>query len=108
MRDKHSKLWLKIRKQKINEFAERGIVRCEMCHGQPPGEFDRTILDLAHSRKRRKIENEEQLAEVALLCRSCHNMVEYKMTHDEMEQTIKEIIRRRDGDIPEIDAEIFC
>jgi len=104
MRDKKAKLWLKIRKQKIEEFADRGIVRCEMCNGQPPDDFSRTILDLAHSKKRRKIENEEEMAEVALLCRSCHNMVEYELTHDEMEKTIKEIIRRRDGNVSEIDA----
>ena len=107
MRDKKAKLWLKIKKQKIEEFARMGIVRCEMCTGQPSDDFNRTILDFAHSRKRRKIENEEQMGEVALLCRSCHNMVEYQMTHQEMEQTIKEIIRRRDGNISEIDAEIF-
>jgi hypothetical protein len=75
-----------------------------MCNGQPPDDFSRTILDLAHSKKRRKIENEEEMAEVALLCRSCHNMVEYELTHDEMEKTIKEIIRRRDGNVSEIDA----
>jgi uncharacterized protein with PIN domain len=104
VRDKKAKLWLKIRKQKIEEFASRGIVRCEMCNGQPPDDFSRTILDLAHSKKRRKIENEQEMAEVALLCRSCHNMVEYELTHEEMEKTIKEIIRRRDGNVLEIDA----
>lgn len=105
MRDKQAKLWLKIRKKKIEEFANLGIVRCEMCNGQPSGDFARQILDLAHSKKRRMIQNEEEMAEVALLCRSCHNHVEYKMTHDEMEQTIKEIIRRRNSEsFLEIDA----
>lgn len=98
MRDKKGKLWQKIRKQKIAEFAGLGIVRCEMCNGQPSSDFGRQILDLAHSKKRRMIQNEEELAEVALLCRSCHNHIEYKMTHDEMEATVKEIIRSRNGE----------
>lgn len=98
MRDKQGKLWLKIKKQKLSEFSELGIVRCEMCNGQPSSDFNRQILDFAHSKKRRMIQNEEELAEVALLCRSCHNYIEYQMTHDEMEQTVKGIIKRRTGE----------
>jgi hypothetical protein len=105
MRDKQGKLWKKLRKKIIEELGSRGVVRCEMCHGQPSSDFARQILDLAHSKKRRLIENEEEMKEVALLCRSCHNHVEYSMTHHEMEQTIKDIIRRRNGEsLLEIDA----
>ena len=88
MRDKHSKLWRKIRKKKIAELEGLGIMSCEMCHSTG-------ILDLAHSKKRRKIENEEELAEVALLCRQCHNFIEYNLTQPEMEKVVREIIERR-------------
>lgn len=104
MRDKQGKLWQKIKKQKIEEFSSLGIVRCEMCNGQPSSDFSRQILDFAHSKKRRKIVDEKELAEVALLCRSCHNYIEYQMTHDEMEQTVKRIIEQRSKE----HDEIFC
>lgn len=97
MKDPKGKIWLRIKKQKISEFAKRNIVKCEMCYGLPPEDFERQVLDLAHSKKRRFIQNELEMAEVALLCRKCHNFVEYKMSHEEMYKTITDIIKRRDG-----------
>lgn len=98
MRDKKGKLWSRLRKQIIKDLEAQGIFTCEMCHGTG-------ILDLAHSRKRRKIENEDQLGEAALLCRQCHNHIEYKLTQPEMEKVVKDIIDRRNSkDILEIDA----
>lgn len=88
MRDKQGKLWSKLRKKIIEELEELGIQSCEMCGSS-------WLLDLAHSRKRRKIENEEQLGEVALLCRKCHDFIEYKLSQPEMEKVVKEIIDRR-------------
>lgn len=88
MRDKQGKLWRKLRKQKLSELEGLGIMSCEMCHSS-------WLLDLAHSKKRRKIENEEELGEVALLCRKCHDFIEYKLTQPEMEKVVKEIIERR-------------
>lgn len=95
MRDPKGKLWLKVRKEIIADFERRGIMQCEMCHSQPPT-FERTILDLAHSKKRRCIKDLTELKEVALLCRHCHNFLETG-THEVMYQTITEIIKRRDG-----------
>lgn len=98
MRDKQGKLWKKIRQQKLSELEELGIGSCEMCGSS-------WLLDLAHSKKRRKIENEEELGEVALLCRKCHDFIEYKLPQPEMERVVKEIIARRcQTDILEIDA----
>jgi hypothetical protein len=96
MRDPKNELWFKIKKQKIEEFAEKGIMQCEICSGHPLDDPERQILSMAHSRKRRKIENEEQLAEVALLCIRCHRLLD-GMTHEDMEREIKAIITRRDG-----------
>lgn len=98
MRDKKGQLWKKLKQQKILELERLGIMRCEMCHGSG-------ILDLAHSKKRRKIEDEEEMGEVALLCRQCHDFIEYKLTHEEMEKVVLGIIRNRNPeDILEIDA----
>lgn len=97
MRDKQGRLWSSLKKRIVKDLEARGIMKCEMCHGSG-------ILDLAHSKKRRKIENEDELGEVALLCRQCHNFIEYRLSQPEMERVVKEIVERRNPEnILEID-----
>jgi hypothetical protein len=47
----------------------------------------------AHSRKRTRIETPEQMAELAWACDICHKI--QKMSHAEMETTVKAAIERR-------------
>lgn len=52
-------------------------------------------LSPAHSRKRRKIETKEQYFEVVAACGFCHRFLDEKMSHEEMEQTVKAVIQQR-------------
>lgn len=63
------------------------IRNCELCGGT----FG---LALAHSKKRRFIQTREDYFEVALLCQSCHDNLEFG-GHERMAEKIREIIRRR-------------
>lgn len=96
MRDKQGKLWARIKKEKIFEFSNRGIIHCEMCNGLHRDKPEGLILDFAHSKKRRKIETVEELGQVALLCRVCHNRIEI-LPQDEMYREVVGIIKRREG-----------
>jgi len=49
---------------------------------------------LAHSKKRRMIQDRDDYFEVALLCQTCHENVEFS-GHENMERAIREIIERR-------------
>jgi hypothetical protein len=51
----------------------------------------------AHSRKRELIQTPEQMAELAWACDPCHKFLDQKMSHAEMEQTVKEAIARRES-----------
>jgi len=96
MRDPQGKIWLRIKKEKIKEFERLGIMTCEMCDGTGTT-FEHSILDMSHSRKRKDIQNEEQMAEVCLLCRHHHNFVEYKLNAEERLKLHQDIIKRREG-----------
>lgn len=69
------------------EWAMKGIDRCEQCYGT----FG---LSLAHSKKRRFIENKADYWEVALLCQTCHTNIEYS-GHENMANVVREIIANR-------------
>lgn len=51
-------------------------------------------MSFAHSLKRRFIDSEEKLKEVALLCQICHDTVEH-LGHESMYLRITDIITRR-------------
>lgn len=68
----------------------------DYCEVQLPG-CERTMnLTPAHSRKRSKIETKEQYFEVVCACGNCHRLLDEKMSHEEMEQAVKSVIRNRD------------
>ena len=60
---------------------------CEVCGATWP-------VALAHSKKRRMIQDRDDYFEVALLCQTCHEEVEFS-GHENMERAIKEIIAAR-------------
>lgn len=73
-------------------FLTLGIYSCEVKHKDCLGGW---LCGLAHSRKRRKIENKEQFFEVVLACVKCHEWLDNILSHEEMEAKVKEIIAKR-------------
>lgn len=69
-------------------FDALGIRSCEKCGST-------FHLTWAHSRKRRFINSDEGMKEVALLCCACHEKLE-RLPHSEMFAEINRIIERRD------------
>lgn len=69
------------------EWDARGQNGCEIC-GSTFGQA------LAHSKKRRMIENKTDYWEVALLCVTCHADIEYS-GHENMANTVRQIITNR-------------
>jgi hypothetical protein len=45
--------------------------------------------------KRRFIKSDEQLREVCLACQSCHQVLDERMTHEQMLTTVREVIANR-------------
>jgi hypothetical protein len=68
-------------------FENLGISWCEECGST-------FHLTYAHSMKRRFIQTDQQMKEVALLCLNCHDRIEH-LPHSEMYQKITEIIALR-------------
>ena len=68
-------------------FIKLGVDWCELCG-------TRFGLTWAHSRKRRFIENDEMMKEVALLCLKCHTQAEMLPDY-EMFSLITKIIAER-------------
>jgi hypothetical protein len=88
---KKGRHWREIRTNVVIP-ALNGIDYCEFGF---PGCLKGIMLTPAHSRKRRKIENDEQLAEVAVCCIPCHRVLDEQMTHADMEAAVKKAIARR-------------
>lgn len=92
-RGKKTRQWDKVRAELKKEFEAKDIVTCEIC-----GRSD--YLSFAHRLKRRKITDEAELRQVALLCmdspqgEGCHNKLEYG-GHERMYNEITAIIARR-------------
>jgi hypothetical protein len=62
------------------------------------------ILDPAHSKKRREMKGNDIYA-VAIACRNAHNVLDYEMTHSDMEQAVLRAIQANGGIIlPEAKA----
>ena len=81
------KRWDYIRAQIKKEFAANGVTRCEMCNSG-------MYLSFAHRLKRRFIHTDEEMRQVALLCVTCHAVIERK-SHAEMFEIVTTLIRDR-------------
>lgn len=89
---KKSKQWIEARKEVVEHFEEIGLP--VLCEAQLEGCTRTMFLTFAHSRRRRNIENAEQLKEIALLCSTCHSIVDgWKPEHTEY--YIKQLIDKR-------------
>jgi len=54
------------------------------------------ILDPAHSKKRREMQGND-IYVVAIACRNAHSVLDYEMTHSEMEQAVLRAINANGG-----------
>jgi len=75
------------------EWEHKGITICEVQHERCMQTF---ALSLAHSKKRRFINDKETYWEVCLACVKCHEWLDNVLTHEEMEEEVKRIIERRE------------
>lgn len=73
-------------------WAANPITYCEV---RLPGCFGTYGLHPAHSLKRRFIDSKEKYFEVVAACNFCGSYLDEKMSHDEMERTVKRIIESR-------------
>ena len=78
------------------QLAEIGIVGCELNWQDCTGIH---FTGLAHSKRRRKIKNNDELSEVILACGNCHFALDTKYSHEETEQLVKTVIRDRSAKI---------
>lgn len=85
--------WLRVRRNLKAEFEKQGIVACEFGISEQCTPLN--FLSFAHSLKRRFIETEEQLRECGLACFACHQILDERMTHDEMFATVRGVIESR-------------
>jgi len=66
---------------------------CELRYAGCMGRFG---LALAHSLKRREIHTREQYFEVVAACQKCHERLDLKMSHAEMQTAVKAVIAGRE------------
>lgn len=89
-RTKQHRQWAKELKE---WWVERGYPRyCELGFEGCMGTFG---LALCHSKKRRFIYTKEDYWEVCAGCVKCHEVLDLKMSHEDMERTVREVIARR-------------
>lgn len=88
---KKTKAWDAERAKLKVRFAAVGITECEL---RLAGCWKTNTLGFAHSKKRRHIQGDE-IREVALLCNSCHDVVE-RLAEAEMTEAIRKIISSRE------------
>lgn len=69
----------------------------EFCEVRLDGCFGTYGLHPAHSLKRRFIDTKEKFFEVVAACGYCGAYLDEKMSHEEMEATVKRIIDERDA-----------
>lgn len=86
--------WDSVRAKLKVRFEKAGITRCEKCRAD-------NFLGFAHAVKRRflsryaEIGSPEHIETVALLCNPCHDIIELRMSHEEMKAEIMRIISAR-------------
>lgn len=89
---KAAERWKTARKEVVDFFTAIDLpwtceARLEGCTGE-------MFLTLAHSKKRRDIKDAAELKEVALLCSTCHDIVD-AWKKDHTEYYIKQLIEKR-------------
>ena len=89
--------WMEAREHLKHRFEEMQVTTCEL--HWPHHCWRNNGLSFAHSKKRRFIEGDE-IYEVALLCPIAHDMVE-RLSHREMYNVIREIIKNREEKLNE-------
>ena len=95
---KKSQQWLEARQEVIEYFQKIGLP--QMCEARLENCTNNFYLTLAHSKKRRNIQTEEDLKQVCIMCSTCHSIVEsWKEAH--MEHYIKQIIEKRNNKLDE-------
>jgi hypothetical protein len=83
--------WSEVRISVLQSLLDEGIQTCELeledcTHGM--------FLTLAHSKKRRFIKSEEELAEVIVACSGCHDKIE-AFSKEKMYATVLKTIASR-------------
>lgn len=89
---KKSKEWSVVRKEVLEYFESIGLP--QVCELQYENCLGGMFLTLAHSKRRRKIENAEQLKELIYACSKCHELLD-ALPHNETEEIVKKIIAKR-------------
>lgn len=84
--------WIKTRRQLSAEFAEKGIVSCELKY---QGCWGEGALGFAHGRKRRHLKGDELKTLTILCCIPCHDKIEY-LGPEKMLAIVQETIAKRD------------
>lgn len=69
-----------------------GITACEI---KLPGCLRNFALSFAHSKKSRFLITEEDWMEAALACAACHDKLDNRMSHEEMNSLVKAAIANR-------------
>jgi hypothetical protein len=88
------KTWQQVSAWLRPRLDRAGRVGCELRSVLPHGECWGPI-DLAHSKKRYKMEGDD-VYEVIRICRKSHEMIE-RLPHSEMERIVKKAIRKAGG-----------
>lgn len=88
---KKGSAWIKVRKELKKRFEWAGITTCEL---KMRGCWFNDGLSFCHSKKRRKMQDLD-IWRVCLGCLHCHGILDEKMSHEEMEQTVENIIEKR-------------
>lgn len=90
---RRTKDWRKVWRFLKPELEKRGRTSCEFrfipheCRGP---------LDPAHSKKRNKLRGNDIYA-VAIACRRVHEILDYQMSHEDMEQAVMKAINNGGG-----------
>lgn len=77
----------------LKKEAERADIRyCELNY---PG-CTKIALSWAHSRRRRKFENDSDWTETLLSCWECHRQLDQEHSHEETEEIVKQVRAERE------------
>jgi len=88
-----SKEWIAVRRRLSVKFAALGITSCEVRISEHCTR-DR-MLSWAHGKKRRLLQGDELETLVCLCCQSCHQILDERMSHEDMLATVQNVIANR-------------
>lgn len=89
---KKTEKWLEVRAQTLSYLNSVGITSCELVYEDCTRD---RFLTLAHSKKRRFIKDDSELAQVILACSSCHYKIEYLPKEDMYSIVVSTINKRK-------------